>query len=164
MRNFAELAFAIVFSLAFAGAAAAQEYDVRGWQGWSHRDDATGRFISCTVSARYDNGQSIVFAINANRAFVVALGNREWTLEVGEFYSARLTIDGHDFGVTRFEAYDESEARIVIPYTPDALGRLRKGYVLRLETREANYRYQLTGSGKALDWLRDCFAKGAAAR
>ena len=145
-------------------AAAAQEYDAGGWQGWSHKNNATGGFVSCTVSARYDSGQSIVFAINANKAFVVALGNQAWKLKIGAFYPARLTIDGNDFGTTRLQAYDESKARIVVPYTADALNRFRKGYILRIETPERKIPYQLAGSGKALDWLRDCFRKAAPAR
>ncbi len=157
-------ALAILLCLAFAGTAEAQEYDADGWQGWSHRNNATGGFVSCTVSARYDSGQSIVFAINANKAFVVALGYRAWKLKIGVFYPARLTIDGDDFGTTRLQAYDQSKARVVVPYTADALNRFRKGYILRVETPERKILYQLTGSGKALDWLRTCFTKAAPER
>lgn len=155
-------AVALVASLAVPASLSAAELG-----DWTTDDglqgEKRGRPLYCRVSRADRRGDTTMILAPKPGTFFVALTNRGWDLPGDRPpYDVDVTIDedrwqrtvaGHVVEVNMLAfAVDEDAEQFA--------EALRRGYDLEISVERNDFRFDLTGSSRAFDWLRECFFRG----
>jgi hypothetical protein len=124
------------------------------WSGGAYVDD-NGKFAYCLLSANYKSG--IELSITLNNKFILdfLLINEKWTLPEGESYLVKISIDGKSYGSFDAQAVRKHGILIYVGSRNDIFEHLRSGNLLTITTEKGNLSFDLTGTSKALQMLKD---------
>jgi hypothetical protein len=134
--------------------------EVAGWRLIATKDDATG-VASCTVSRDDELGPILGVTQRSDmEAVFLILGDlTPGEMQEGLFYDVRYVID--DGVQVRVAAQAKSKTMFLIPFGKNlaALEPLRRGHKIDFQATGTIALFDLTGSTKAFEALRDCKTK-----
>lgn len=124
------------------------------WKTESATDEKSGAMQHCLVKNAFENGTLLLLAENYDGLQRLAIHFPEDVLQQGILVDLALQVDKQDVfpveGMT-------SSTRVLAMNVPDAFAeQLRKGNVLYIRGPEDEIAYQLHGTDKAVQALRDC--------
>lgn len=156
------LILAAAFYLTANSAEARDRFTVGNWSGGSYVDD-NGQFSHCSMSAAYVGGTNLLFVIMSDGRFYLGLSNDAWSLTDRETYRVRYWVDRDR--PRRVDAKAISDRLVVFdpPSRDWAFDRLRRGYVLNIETQRDKMAFRLDGTFVALRRLARCVSNELAA-
>lgn len=132
------------------------EFSFGNWQGGAYTDNVSGYFSHCAVSASYLSDDVLYFSRNSDGSVNLAVESPRLAMEAGATYPIAIFIDNLQpiFGTA--EAMDGTFVVINLPNVQDALGALQRGRYLFIEGSGWTGEYDLTGTYRALDYMRSC--------
>lgn len=124
------------------------------WKTENAKDDKTGSLQHCLIKNAFDNGTLLILAENHEGLQRLAIHFPEDVLQPNILVDLTLQVDKQDVfpveGIT-------STPRVLAMNVPQAFpDQLRKGNILRIRGPEDEIAYQLNGTDKAVQALRDC--------
>jgi hypothetical protein len=157
MRSGAFLAgfAACVVGLA-AHAAVLEEFSAEDWSGFALADEATGRFASCAVYSRYQNGATLFFVKHAEGGWVVSLVHADWALARDQSYPVRYRVDRDAYVEGAGIGLDVDQIGLALPEDDPLIAAVRRGSLLIIQFQGREFGFDLANSGKALTAAAEC--------
>lgn len=126
------------------------------WDGGAYTHSKTGKFSHCAASAKYRNGNILIFAIFKNRSWALGIANKEWTLKVGDTYPVRYRIDkGAELG-GKARAVADNQIKLPLPGDDKLFNRMRRGSLLTVSLGFKTAKFDLADTDAILTRLFDC--------
>ncbi len=156
-------ALACVLLLATPAWTAEDDFRVGNWFGETRRD-AAGRFAFCAVSIQNEAKVFLTLTMRRKGRLDLALSNRSWTLDEGEYSGARLIID--EQGIGGFFARTLSREMLEINlHGPTTLRhRIANSRSLIVRLAGVEHGFEMKDAGRALSALESCVARERKAR
>jgi hypothetical protein len=130
--------------------------DAGGWKGGAFANPNTRQFSYCGIQKVYDAGLTLVFQMNPNYNFNLAVLKQGWGLKEGDKGQARIRVDAtYD---KKFDAVPGSPEAYVVPtgQNGDLFQALAKGSKAIVTTPKGEFTFPLSGTLAGLNALRDC--------
>ncbi len=136
---------------AFTRADARHEFKAGLWSGSAISDR------QCQINQRYPNGEWLAILLSRQGGLSVVIAKDGF-----DFYERDLVAfvrtDALELGNFRIEVLDVDSFRVVLGAEEGHVEALRRGFALYVETDPQTFRFDLTGSNKALLRLAKCAA------
>lgn len=139
-----------------ATAARVEHFKIGNWDGGAYTHSKTGKFNHCAASARYRNGNSLVFAIYKNRSWALGMVNKAWNLKVGDTYPVRYRIDSGSELSGKAGAIAGNQIKLPLPGDNKLFNRMRRGSLLTVSLGFKTVKFKLTDTNAILTRLFDC--------
>lgn len=119
-------------------------------------DDGDAEIDFCLVRNYFSNGLIMILAEDKNGSRRMALNFPSSRLQPGTQHPVTLSID--NIWQQSFQASAADDDMLVIPFVtvPRIWERLSKGYALTIKGKNDAVEFDLSGTGEALNSLRDC--------
>jgi hypothetical protein len=153
------LAFTIVTVLGFIrGTAAAilENSMVRDWAVSAYSNDATNRFSHCAMSAVYKNGVLLMFIIDRDHNWFMALANQQWKLTEGQTYNFSIDLDGAKGNNWIGIAAAPEVLRVPLADSTRLFEKFSAAQTLTISAANQTFRFDLTNSRIALAATASC--------
>jgi hypothetical protein len=152
---------ALALSLLWGTAAVAQHelyrFKAGGWDGAAYALEGTGRFRICTATASYENGTTIIFAVDRNYGWTLTLVNPELRVPTGQSYMVTISVDNDIPTVRTAMAVSAIMAEIKLPATEEVFERFKRGRVLQVtDSTNRSLAFNLTDTSLMLPALLRC--------
>ncbi|MBC8048840.1 MAG: hypothetical protein H7X92_01670 [Chitinophagales bacterium] len=139
-----------------ARAATLDTYNVRGWTIGVYSNDKDGAFNHCAASANYQNGITLIFSVNRNFAWSMALANQNWALRTGDKYTFDISVDSawgkNWFGV----AVTETVMEVPLADSTALFRTFKRGNLLTVKAAGKTFGFNLQNSSVALNETLAC--------
>jgi hypothetical protein len=147
--------FFLIYSFSFA-ADTHKKFDFSSgeWKGAAYVD-TNGLFTHCIISAKYQNGIELVLSLTRNFTLILGLNNEKWSLPEKETYYVTISIDGKILGSFNAIAIGSTFITINLGDRNDIFENLRSGNILTITTAKGNFYFNLTGTSKALQQVKE---------
>lgn len=126
------------------------------WSGSAFYNATTGEFSYCAVSAGYLSGDQLLFSVTRDATIGIAVANPALNFAVGDSFPATLYVDRRPPMFGRASAVSSSMAVLYLDDFEQALTALKKGYRLRIEAAGRVGEYDLAGTFRALEAVKNC--------
>lgn len=134
------------------------------WRGDIDREPGSSDFRECRASTRFADGTTLTLAITADGRWRMDLSNPFWRLPPSHRYAVvslvdfypRLQFDAEARTVTRLEIADIGRISL--------LEQIENGHTIDLDADGFSAKYDLEGSAKVIERLRNCFAEHTAGK
>lgn len=158
MFNFLILAAYFVAQGSFAQAELISGSNISfgNWSGGAYTNDASGSFSHCAVSASYTTGDFLYFSLTRSGTVVVGVESSRLNLNPGSEFPVALYVDRRAPIYGTANANNTNFATLSIPNLELALDAFKRGRGLVIEGQGLRGSYDLTGTFRALDQLRQC--------
>ncbi|MGF1629154.1 MAG: hypothetical protein ACFCUT_06755 [Kiloniellaceae bacterium] len=137
------------------------EFDTAGWEGGAY-SYANGRFSHCYIAAPYKSGIFFGMGLTADYHLRISLGHEDWRLPADARYDVNLYIDNREIGRFPSSVYETHHLIIDIGKRADVYQRLRAGYQLRVAAAKDDFYFNLDGTSRALEKVRECVSVATA--
>ncbi len=156
IRTVRIVALAALLHAPVAAAATMDSTHVGNWLLGAYSNDQTGQFSHCAMSASYNSGITMLFAVNRTFGWSLGFADPAWKLSIGSTYTLKLSIDGG--APIRAEAHALTDQVVEVPLLDNsALFELfRHGYELRVVAADQTFTFNLTGTAQGLSVLLNC--------
>ena len=150
-------AFILTISLTAARAEMEEfwRFNVLGWEGGAYKLESGG-FSHCYIASVYKSEITLGFGLTAANELRVMLGKETWRLPKGASYDVGLFVDDRAIGRFPSTVYDPQYLTILIGKRTDIFQRLRAGYLLRVSAAREDFFFNLDGTSRALEKMREC--------
>jgi hypothetical protein len=150
------IAFAVTRAEA-AGSLSVPFVDGR-WHGGINSGSGSSDFEECWASTTFGDGTTLTLAEREDGKWRLLLSNRSWTLQTSRRYDMVAQVDFYPR--RRFVAEARSEALMEIADLDgiSLLGLIENGHTIDLRADGFNKKYDLEGSAKIIEKIRNCFA------
>lgn len=164
----AAVALAVSLGPAQAKDEALREINEGAWFGGAYKDK-DGKFSHCAVTTldvealleEEEEEVSLVIALTSGNEVLLSLAHEDWEIPSGDTYSIPVSVDGYDLGLFPARAGRSSVLHINTGQNTEIFDRLRQGRELVVDAARERFRFNLDGSARAMDALRDCvYARG----
>lgn len=144
------------------GAASADDLvaTVADWSVFTWVED-DGSVDSCYISADYHNGITLFVIYGREDGFGIMLTSPDWALEEDSSYPVAIEIDR--FGAWDAELYVVSTDTVHFFVNDEFITEFTRGYTMRIEGRNQNLDFSLSGTARAIAAVRDCERRYASA-
>ncbi len=133
--------------------------DIDGWQGGAQTVAGQPNQISyCGVAREYENGVTLVIAINLEGFSNISLVNPDWSLTPQEQTTASLDIDQQITGEGPLVNAGETVRLLLLGDDNALIEALKRGSTLTLGIEGESYSFPLTGTFNALEAVNECLA------
>jgi len=134
-------------------------YEVEEFAGWTVYafDNASG-FAFCVASAAAQDGIELIFSVDGDDNWRLALRNDDWSLSEGDTYDLRYAIDDAAPVVATGDAPGASMMRLELGGS-ETVEPFKRGKQLSVIAAKRTFRFDLAGSTRALGAARDCMAR-----
>ena len=139
-----------------AAAARIEHFKVGNWDAGAYTHSKTGKFSHCAASAKYKNGNTLIFAIFRNRSWALGIANKEWTLKVGDTYPVRYRIDKGAELTGKAGAVANNQIKLPLPGDDSLFNRMRNGRLLTVSLGFKTTKFALTDTDAILTRLFKC--------
>lgn len=146
-----------LIALSLSGSAFAKSYKVfkvGGWTGMAGYN-SQGRFITCTIIARYQSGTLVAMGVTPTNKWTIAV-KRKGGYPPNKRFFTTLSVDGRQLYRGFAKSLSSGIVRFDIPGKAQLINALRRGRVLRLATKGGSSSYKLTGTRAAIARLIKC--------
>jgi hypothetical protein len=116
-------------------------------------------YASCSIATANEDG--VQFGVWADRlvGWRLWLGADSWQLKEGTEYDVRYTVDDQAPVAAKALAVVDNSVHIPLGHGFEATDVLRKGNRISIQTAQQTFSFDLSGSARALDGMRDCARK-----
>lgn len=126
------------------------------WEGAAYTTDK-GAFSHCTAAATFDDGRALVLAQNANRTWIVGVGDRSTTGRERDSLSLTLTFDNQAKFDIRATVGPHKIVGGVLP--AQAINAFRKAHQLVAATGKQTVQFDLAAAGNVVPSIEYCVEK-----
>jgi hypothetical protein len=152
---------ALALGLLWGSAAVAETllygFKIAGWEGGAYTRDDPRRFHHCRAVASYENGTSVVFAVDRAYNWSLGLVNQEWRLAHRYSYHVTISVDGDIPGVRTAVALNPVAMEIELPKTEEVFERFKRGRLLQVTgATSQTLSFNLTDTSLMLPALLRC--------
>jgi hypothetical protein len=136
-----------------------ESYDVAGWSVFAYTDDTSGAFTHCAVGSTYRSGVMLMFVINKDKEWSMALSSSNWDLTVGNKYTFDVRLD--DARGENWFGFATTSKLISVPLAHQSglFDKFRRSRVLTINAVSGRFDFLLTNSSEALRSLVRCTLK-----
>ena len=155
------LLYFFVILFAFAGPLISDDleelytFSYRDWTGGAYRL-ADGTFSHCHVATAFESGIVFAIALTDENEINLLIVKESWELSSDRNYEVSLLIDGKDLGRFIAIAIDDTRLQIELGNREDIFNQLRLGNRLVVEGDQEKLSFNLRGSNKALEKVKEC--------
>ena len=150
------LALAVVMA-AFVAPAQAERFKVGSWVGKSY-NDKSGQFVSCSMAATYKSGITMMFTITKAYEWGITLHKADWDLVTDRRVNAALLIDDYEPIVVQGVVTSRTTITAPLKNSNRVVNAMRRGYVMRIKTKDGVEEFSLKGTYNAIARLSKCVA------
>ncbi len=126
------------------------------WQGAAYTTDK-GAFSHCTAAATFDDGRALVLAQNADRTWIIGIGDRSTIGREGDSLSLTLTFDNQAKFDIRATVGPHKILGGVLP--AQAMDAFRKARQLVAATGKQTVQFDLAAAGNVVPSIEYCVQK-----
>lgn len=130
-------------------------FNVGGWSGAAYSSDSDGSFSHCAMSATYNSGITLLFAISQN-SWSMDLYNSAWSLQQGQSYPIVYSVDGGVNQQASAVAINSQQVGIELPLTSAEFNLFRFGSQVTIAAASQTFQFNLTGTSSSLYALGTC--------
>ncbi len=129
------------------------------WRGEVETDPNGSGFRECWASTTFGDGTTFTLAKRDDASWHLRLSNPGWQLPLShrydmialvDFYPQQVSVTAESQGETRLEIANLEHISL--------LGLIENGHTIDLTSDGLNEKYDLEGSAKAIQRIRNCFA------
>ena len=129
------------------------------WSGDIEIDTNSAVFKACWASTNYSDGTTLTLAKRDNGSWHLRLSNPGWGLPPSHQYDMIALVDFYPQQVhTTAEAKSKTHLEIANLDQISLLGLIENGHTIDLRSDGFNEKYDLEGSAKVIQRIRNCFA------
>ncbi len=148
---------ALLFSLPVsAGTIPGSKSSSGNWKISAYTHDPTGKFSHCAMNASYDGGDTLHFSVNADATVSIGISNRLFRFTPGETFPVVLKVDKRAPFYGQAQALGPDFAFLKLPDFDRAMTAFKKGYRLTVDTGTRLGVYNLKGTFRALETVKQC--------
>jgi hypothetical protein len=130
-----------------------------GWSVSAHTREGT--FSHCASSGRYKSGILLVFSVDKNLRWAMALSDTRWHFTVGSKYPISYRVDSGASRTVTASAYLRHAVEAPLENSMELFNQFRSGQILYVRTAQANFEFKLTNTSQMLATVLQCAqAKG----
>ncbi|MEM8552183.1 MAG: hypothetical protein AAGF45_07345 [Pseudomonadota bacterium] len=127
------------------------------WNGYVWTDRETGAFSQCTVQVGSYHFVDLVLSFGHEFGFSITLVSDRWGLNVGESGTATYRLGRNRPRFARVHAHQTNAVRMDLPDDPNLVDRFRRARQIQVSSFVGDFTFGLSGSNRAIRWLRGCF-------
>ena len=133
------------------------------WSGGIETDPNSSGVEECWASMTFSDGTTFTLAKRGDRSWHLRLSNPDWRLPPSRRYDMVALVDFYP--QLRIAAEAKSQTRLEIANLDQIslLGIIENGHTIDLTSDGFNEKYDLEGSAKVIERVRNCFADQLAA-
>lgn len=132
------------------------------WSGDIETYTNSSAFKACRASTNYSDGTTLSLAKRDNGHWHLRLSNPGWQLPPSHQYDMIALVDYYPQQVrTTAEAKSNTHLEIANLDQISLLGLIENGHTIELSSDGFNEKYDLEGSAKVIQRIRNCFASRA---
>ncbi len=124
------------------------------WDGSAFADD--NGFTHCAISAPYQSGITLHFAIDRKYLWRMGFSHPNWTMRAGDSFGIVYQIDGYRSVSAEATVIDPTFAMAELIATERLFNQFRRGNTLRVRSGGETYSFSLRGTSKALAIALQC--------
>ena len=132
--------------------------NVGSWMIGAYTNDQTGQFSHCAISAIYNSGIAVVFAVDQHYNWSMALTNANWNVVPGQTYEVQILIDQIPMTISKGTAISRTIVSVPLPDSTYLFSKMRTGRMLTLNSTGGLFNFRLDGSSVALAATIECVA------
>ncbi|MEN6541101.1 hypothetical protein [Parvibaculum sp.] len=150
------IAALVLFTTSEARANSIESWQDAGWYMGAYTDDKTGQFSHCAMSANYENGVTLLFAVDRQFGWRMGLNSSTWLLNAGAQYDIGYQVDRGPSGTAKAIAINPNQVTIELQPTSALFRQFQSGRLLTLLTSGQTLYFQLKGTRAALAEILQC--------
>ena len=129
------------------------------WSGDIKTGPNNSGFKECWASTTFSDGTTFTLAKRDDESWHLRLANPGWRLPPSQEYDLIALVDFHPQQVrTAAEATSETRLEIANLDQISLLGLIENGHTIVFTSESLNEKYDLEGSAKVIQRIRNCFA------
>jgi hypothetical protein len=146
-------AIAAIVSLSHASAADEKVAAFGNWSIFTWVED-DGSIPACYASVEYRTGTRLYVVYGVEDGYEIMLRNPSWTLREDETYPVSIEIDR--MGAWDADLYAVSTETVHVYVNEDFIEEFKRGFEMRIEGRNQNLYFSLSGTTRAVDAVQEC--------
>ena len=129
------------------------------WSGKVETDANSSVFKACWASTNYSDGTTLTLAKRDNGSWYLGLSNPDWQLPLSHQYDMIALVDFYPQQVlVAAETKSKISLEIANLEQISLLGLIENGHTIDLSSEGFSEKYDLEGSAKVIQRIRNCFA------
>ena len=157
------LVIGLLHPVANAGAAPAVPFVDGLWSGGIETLPNSSMFEKCSASTTFIDGTTFAIAERRNQNWYLRMSNNGWRLPPSRHYPVVAQVDFYPPLRIDAEAKSHRLLEIAIPDHHALLGLIENGHAIKLTAGRFKQMYDLEGTAKVIERLRNCVADQLAA-
>ena len=128
------------------------------WHGDIETDPNSLNFKECWASTTFDDGTAFTLTKRKDGSWHLQLSNSSWRLQHSRRYAMVALVDFYPRLRIAAEAKNQTLLEIANLDQISLLGLIENGHTIDLASEGFNEKYELEGSAKIIERIRNCFA------
>ncbi len=144
--------------IACAGGVSAVPFIDGRWYGGTKGDLNNSIFEECWATTKFDDGTTFTLSKRRDGIWTLQLSNPGWRLPIARRYAMSALVDFYPRLQITAKARSQTLLEIADLDRSSLLGLIENGHTIDLASDGFNQKYELEGSAKIIERIRDCFA------
>lgn len=149
----------LMHAVANAGATSTTLFVDGRWSGGTEMDYEKSSFTACWASTKFDDGTTLSLAKQSDTNWYLRLSNPGWHLQTHRRYEFATLVDFYPRLRIAGEVTSRTSLQIESPDQSPLVAFIENGHTIDFNSNDFTEKYDLEGSAKAMEKIRDCFAR-----
>lgn len=139
-----------------------ETYTIKNWQIFAYNDEATKAFSHCAMASVYENGVTLIFYINRDREWFMAMQSAMWKLTPGRKYTFSIALDTAQGVNWEATAVAPEAVRVKLESTQAMFEKFSRSSKMTVTAPQGSLRFNLDDSRAALTEVSECTKRNLA--